>query len=1052
MKKSVTKIMKATIAVAMAIGAGVGVGASGQKADPVLADTTGNYTFTYNLNTNSSGTGTTCTADSSTEFTAAKFKSSGSNTYTVNKVSYYWIHNGYSNINSVDSIANVYPGKDGTIKVGKAKGDGTLNFTVSGDSHLYINNVTITALGGDSSTKLTVAEATNDTKTWTLSTSSGTHTFTYASAVKTVSITGGKGLSNDNKPAYISQIVVNYTIASEAIPTLTSVSVDGSMTKTSYTTVESWSNAGLTATAHYSDSSSTNVTNTATWAYSPDNTPAAAVIANSNAAVAGYNLTATATSGGESGSKQTTGISVSIATVAQLTAATPASGDLVGVIARGIVSQIGEVSVEHGNITYFISDDGTTTNQYEVYRGKGVGNVDITNVNDVKVGDTVLVFGDVYTYNETKEFKQGNYILSLDRPVSEDPDITITDSSFTMFVGDDDVTLHETHENVPEGGSVKWVSATPAVATINISTGVVHAVAPGTTEITAKIVNSGDEAVASNSITVSVVRNFLADGDAFIIKATYSATDYYFTGVVDSLGTTSIDSSDAMMFTAIESATPGVFKFKNGNNYLSYSGSSNSVYTSTDGNANSVLWTAIDNGTNVVVESSNVSGRKLQFNYNGGNTRFACYTSAQTAIVLEKIVPPEVDGVTVIGDATVNANGATSVTKEYLYDVSYVDPLNLGDESVEVEISGADGASVTSGPSAGSFSVTFTANGTFVITVTSIEKPSEFDSVSVTISNLYVRSFSLYEGTNSKLVEGDYIINYGTRALKASIDNGRAENETVSVEEGTISSNVASIIWHIAKAGDYFTIFNASANKYLAATDAKNKAQLIADGTDDKAKWTVTIEDGKFEFENLARSTGTDPNNKWLRNNGANGWACYATSTGGALSLFRLSLNDYFKTFDSFATLNGTETAPGVVESVSIDFGAKVSITDWNSIAANGPITDYGVMLFRTRKALSSDTPVQDGIDGGKTPTIISKGSGTAPSDPADGFYSFSARVNLSSESNYDIVFCAAIFVEINGTKHIVKEIQYSVNTLAQYYIDHSIPTDLSDDALLSLI
>ncbi|MBP5643098.1 MAG: T9SS type A sorting domain-containing protein, partial [Bacteroidales bacterium] len=64
------------------------------------------------------------------------------------------------------------------------------------------------------------------------------------------------------------------------------------------------------------------------------------------------------------------------------------------------------------------------------------------------------------------------------------------------------------------------------------------------------------------------------------------------------------------------------------------------------------------------------------------------------------------------------------------------------------------------------------------------------------------------------------------------------------------------------------------------------QAQMLADGTDDKAQWTVTG-NGTYEFENKARAAGSDPNNKWLRKNGTYGFACYATSTGDALSLYK---------------------------------------------------------------------------------------------------------------------------------------------------------------------
>ena len=93
------------------------------------------------------------------------------------------------------------------------------------------------------------------------------------------------------------------------------------------------------------------------------------------------------------------------------------------VYVKGKISQIDEISPKladgsgYGNATYYISDDGTTTNQFYVYRGKGLKGADFTTENDIKVGDNVVVVGVIKNYvkNEvsTLEFDQGNRLYSL---------------------------------------------------------------------------------------------------------------------------------------------------------------------------------------------------------------------------------------------------------------------------------------------------------------------------------------------------------------------------------------------------------------------------------------------------------------------------------------------------------------------------------------------------------------------------------------------------------------------------------------------------------------
>ena len=93
------------------------------------------------------------------------------------------------------------------------------------------------------------------------------------------------------------------------------------------------------------------------------------------------------------------------------------------VYVKGKISQIDEISPKladgsgYGNATYYISDDGTTTNQFYVYRGKSLNGADFTLEDEIKVGDEVVVVGVIKNYvkNETStlEFIQGNKLYSL---------------------------------------------------------------------------------------------------------------------------------------------------------------------------------------------------------------------------------------------------------------------------------------------------------------------------------------------------------------------------------------------------------------------------------------------------------------------------------------------------------------------------------------------------------------------------------------------------------------------------------------------------------------
>ena len=143
-------------------------------------------------------------------------------------------------------------------------------------------------------------------------------------------------------------------------------------------------------------------------------------------------------------------------------------------------------------------------------------------------------------------------------------------------------------------------------------------------------------------------------------------------------------------------------------------------------------------------------------------------------------------------------------------------------------------------------------------------------------------TFALFDG---EIEEGDYLITYDNGAMNTTVAGDRLLYDAISPVDNKVSDPDASLIWHIAKSGEYWTLYNEAAGKYAASTGVKNKAQMLADGTDDKALWTVSG-DGTYEFVNKANvAAGVNSN---LRKNDTYGFACYATATGGALTLYKM--------------------------------------------------------------------------------------------------------------------------------------------------------------------
>ena len=187
-------------------------------------------------------------------------------------------------------------------------------------------------------------------------------------------------------------------------------------------------------------------------------------------------------------------------------------------------------------------------------------------------------------------------------------------------------------------------------------------------------------------------------------------------------------------------------------------------------------------------------------------------------------------------------------------------------------------------------------------------------------TNAWGEEYEKYSGT---ITEGDYLIVYSNGAMKNTVSSDRLQYSDVTVSNNKISNPDVSLIWHIAPSGNYWTIYNASVNKYAAGTGAKNKAQLLASGTDDKSLWTVSGT-STYEFVNKAnKAAGVNSN---LRKNGTYGFACYATGTGGALTLYK-KVTSAAPSFTVTATSNDNNYGTVSVSGTTITASPKTGYT-----------------------------------------------------------------------------------------------------------------------------
>ena len=231
---------------------------------------------------------------------------------------------------------------------------------------------------------------------------------------------------------------------------------------------------------------------------------------------------------------QTEGTSSDPYSVAEAKAAIDANTGLAGAHVSGLVSQVSASINNDNTITYYISDDGTTTGHLEVYKGKGLNNTDFSDISDVEVGASVTVVGRLKLYNNTKyEFDSGNYLISYSAPVV----VTLTSISISGSLTKTSYTTAEQWD--PSGLTVTatYSDTSTADVTNSVSWGysplTPNAMGAGTDSLTITATYQGESDSTSKTVTVSAVSFTNTSG---LVPGTYfiKYQSNYFTGTISS--------------------------------------------------------------------------------------------------------------------------------------------------------------------------------------------------------------------------------------------------------------------------------------------------------------------------------------------------------------------------------------------------------------------------------------------------------------------------------------------------------------------------------------
>jgi len=333
---------------------------------------------------------------------------------------------------------------------------------------------------------------------------------------------------------------------------------------------------------------------------------------------------------------------------------------------KGIISSISSSSVISGGyLTYCISDDGTETNQLKVYKGKNLDNEEFTSVDDIEVGDAVVVVGPLLYYNNnTPEINTGNYIVS--RKTKADPALTV-EENVELYVGqqkavsefyliEDDyagvMSFESSDEDVAkvEGDVLKALAVGTAVITVTAAADANYKMASETFTVTVKSMDVTPEGSNASSFVKVTETADITDGEYLIVyegDETHAAVafdgsletlDAASNGIAVSITDSKITATDALKAATFTiDVTNGTLQSASGK-YIGVSSNSNGLKETEDVDTYTNSF-AIDNDGNAVINAVfDGSTMALRYNYASNQLRFRYFKNAgQQPIALYKL-------------------------------------------------------------------------------------------------------------------------------------------------------------------------------------------------------------------------------------------------------------------------------------------------------------------------------------------------------------------------------------------------------------------------------
>ena len=905
----------------------------------------------------------------------------------------------------------------------------------------YINNASSTSISlGSKSSVWTI-----DSNLYIRNTSNANR---FLGAASNASTARFKAYASGNESTY-PQVFV-YKQAASTFGTLHHIKVNAaSQHKTTFEVGETFSSNGLVLTGYDGENESTanseNISSGFTTDFDNHTFVAGDVGTNKTVTVTYSGKTTTYSINVASGPEETNVIdAISVATALANNEVTPIRYTITGYV-RSIVT---EWSSEHNNISFNLSDTLQSSDVIEVFRSS-VSGIEGENL---EVGDKVNVVGYLTKYNNKPEFASGCATTFIERPTTEYEEPDPENKTLSEFIN----LPNSANKAYIVTASIKWWKNESAqkdeygnmVLTDGTNTLVVY----GSTY--------SDDALVWNKTTglytFNNPKDFLTNEHTSVLEKDWTVTiklirdDY--NGQVQGKG----------IITSVQAPTATSIALSDDSLDLEQGTSVDLTATVVPSSlSSSVVWSIWPEDGKVTV------------NQNGKVT-----AAADAVVGAEYTVTAVVGSLDDTCDITVVASSvpadAVTVSKtvaQLKEDNSWVNggvvnSLTIG--KVDVTLTGDNGD--TKYYDSGSNLRVYVLKTNGVGSVSFVAKTG-YKIISIAIT------YEWDQNTGSFELDSEEVDVVNDTSVSYAIANSGSKNEQLRITAFTIvyttDSSADPVEAHLSSATSVATIHGAQNPVSEPTTKSLNFEDIGAtNGTkisdtyigvvklsgakgdhqssvpafyDDQVRIyagnTITFE-STYEITNIVFNygSGTFESFNILEGEGTldgDGWAGSANSvTFKNVSGSQVKLNSV-----SVTTANSIS-----VDSVKLRFGLTIPKDEWDAIQG---ISDYGVMVVRKETLVNTYgcSSVEEAYNGGKNVNIFNTGSSEAPYLDGDN-YLFTARINMTKVSNYNVVFCAAPFVVVNGQYHFLEEKEASVYSLAQYYLDNGGSEYLPNEAL----